>query len=378
MVQKRPSWVLNLALIGIGLVFALAVIGVVLLAFPQFRPNMMSFRVEQGDIFYHQAPWMRPPENMREVLATYWLAWDEEGFRIPHRRADTYTVVALGDSFTEAPNAPKPWPDVLADALDTPVRNLGFRGFGPREEMQAFELYGNPETVDIVVIGYFEGNDLSNAYSQRNAEFSPPANVTDRGMVPTDFSTITDRDERYPMQVELNGEAHDIAFLEGYIWALNAPVEVYAESRNLNLTRRNWAAIREMAPDACVVVAYFPDKGHIYLPYLSPDDRPILLQKATETYLNGDRVLTMREAPTTFEALLANLDNQRDAVQAITAELGLPMLDLTPMFEEAASNGEITYYTYDTHWNQRGHDLAGQAIADFLAAQPCSNGAQTQ
>lgn len=370
---KRPTWLLNLILIGIGIVFALILVGVILLVFPQLRPNTIRFTVEMGDIFYHQAAWMTPPDNGKDVLATYWLEWDEDGFRVPHWRADTYPVVALGDSFTEAPNAPKPWPDVLATALNMPVRNLGFRGFGPREEMQSFELYGNPEQVETVIIGFFEGNDLSNAFTTRNNAFQPPSAVTDRSMIPTDISAIENRDERYPMQIEINGVISDIALLEGYVWMLNGSYETYRDSRNLALTERNWRMIADAAPQACIIIAYFPDKSHIYLPYLTTEDQPILLQKTMETVLDSRQRLTQKAAPEmTFEALLANMDNQRDALAETSAALGLPFIDLTPVLTKAASTGELTYYTYDTHWNQRGHELAGNAIAEFVKSMPCN------
>lgn len=372
--NKRPAWVLNAILVGVGVVFALLLVGGVLLLFPQLRPNTIRFTVEMGDIFYHQAAWMTPPENGKEVLATYWLEWDHDGFRVPHWRAQNYTVVALGDSFTEAPNAPKPWPDVLATALDKPVRNLGFRGFGPREEMQSFEIYGQPREVETVIIGFFEGNDLSNAFTTRNNEFEPPSAVTDRSMIPTDITAIPDRDERYPMQISINGEISDIALLEGYVWMLNGSYETYRDSRNLELTALNWRAITEAAPQACVIVAYFPDKSHIYLPYLTAEDQPILMQKTMETVLDNRNRLIQQPAPEmTFDAVLANLDHQRDAVAEMASASGLPFIDLTPVLSEAAASGELTYYTYDTHWNQRGHEIAGNAIAAFLETQPCKD-----
>ncbi|NOG49495.1 MAG: SGNH/GDSL hydrolase family protein [Chloroflexi bacterium] len=221
-------------------------------------------------------------------MSIHWLEWDADGFRIPHRTADRYPIVALGDSFTEAANVGKPWPDVLADTLDRPVRNLGFRGFGPREERQAFDRFGDAAAVDIVVIGFFEGNDLSNAVTSRGRAFQPPSEVTDRSMIPTDVSTIAERDERYPMQVELSGGSEDIAFLEGYVWANTGTVETYAESVNLDLTARSWRQIAKQAPDACIVLAYFPVKSHVYLPYLSEAGRARLIEKAELTVLNDN------------------------------------------------------------------------------------------
>lgn len=362
---------LNVILIGVGIVFALIIAGVVLLLFPQLRPNTIQFTVAMGDIFYHQGPWMRPVENPNQPLSIHWLEWDADGFRIPHRTADRYPIVALGDSFTEAANVGKPWPDVLADTLDRPVRNLGFRGFGPREERQAFDRYGDAAAVDIVVIGFFEGNDLSNAVTSRGRAFQPPSKVTDRSMIPTDVSTIAERDERYPMQVELSGGSEDIAFLEGYVWANTGTVETYAESVNLDLTARSWRQIAKQAPDACIVLAYFPVKSHVYLPYLSEAGRARLIEKAELTVLNDNGELTHRQEPLSFEAVLAARGSQRDAVLARAEAEGLATLDLTPVLQSAAEDGEMVYYTYDTHWNQRGHDLVGEAIGHAITDGLC-------
>ncbi|MDQ7035589.1 MAG: hypothetical protein Q9P01_12360 [Anaerolineae bacterium] len=43
------------------------------------------------------------------------------------------------------------------------MRNLGFRGYGPQEEAIVFEEYGLAESPEVVVIGFFGGNDISNA-----------------------------------------------------------------------------------------------------------------------------------------------------------------------------------------------------------------------
>ena len=44
---------------------------------------------------------------------------------------------------------------------------------------------------------------------------------------------------------------------------------------------------------------------------------------------------------------------------------GLTSLDLLPTIRDA-SGEEALYYELDQHWNRRGHEVAGKAIADFL------------
>jgi len=42
-------------------------------------------------------------------------------------------------------------------------------------------------------------------------------------------------------------------------------------------------------------------------------------------------------------------------------------LDLTPHFRAEAASGAELYYPFDTHWNQNGHNLAAQAIANKMS-----------
>jgi len=63
---------------------------------------------------------------------------------------------------------------------------------------------------------------------------------------------------------------------------------------------------------------------------------------------------------------------QRDAVASrvrwIAGRIGVPMLDLTAPLAAADSVIAPTYYQTDSHWNRRGQDIAGQALAGFLGS----------
>jgi hypothetical protein len=364
---------LSLLLVALGVGFAGALVALVLALFPQLRPGTIVFSVKMGDIFFHTPEWVRVPENPDEVLSIHQIAWDADGFRIPARRAETYPILAVGDSFTEAANVARPWPDALAEASGQPVRNLGFRGYGPVEQARILELYGAASGASTVVVGYFEGNDLSDAINADPANIRLPSEAASFEIIPTDLDAITERDERYPMQVELDGARHDIAFLEGYLWWLNGETRAYARSRNLEIVAASWRQMREaMGDGVCLVIAYFPGSPHIYVPYLAPEYYDSVMRDAQRTIAGDDRVLRQRPQPTEYAAYIARLGNQRDAVAERAAELDLPFIDLTPVLKAAAERGEMVYYTYDTHWNQRGHDLVGQAIADYLNTDPCA------
>ncbi len=376
--EKQRGLLLNLMLIVGGIVFAGMTVFIFLALFPQFQPGMVIFRVKHGDIFFHHPQWMAVPENYEEMLSIHRVTYDEDGFRVPEHTASDYDVLALGDSFTEAMNAPRPWTDTLAAASGLTVRNLGYRGFGPVEEAYILGQVAPRSSARIVIIGFFEGNDLSNALSAQDAELVLPADITpeDREMLAVDFADYPERDERYPMQMTLNGTLQDIAFFEWYVWGLNATSErVYRRSQNMALTVEAWQQTRAAAGDACVILAYFPSKPHVYLPYLTPESQQRLMSNTHQRIAQAGQPLDQIRAETTFDALLQRRgylrDAVRDAARGRAEASGLVFFDTTPVLQAAAERGEMVYYVYDTHWNQRGHDLVGEALAQFLAGKPC-------
>ncbi len=373
--KNRPAW-LPKVLAGIfGIGIALGMIALLLAIFPRINPNNITFTVGMGDILFYQTAWLPPLDNANEVLSVHPIQWSADGFRVPRLTADSYTIIALGDSYTESANAAAPWPDVLAEESETPVLNLGFRGFGPLDEAETFKRYAAEEPAKTIIIGFFEGNDMSNAVTFQERGYIPPSETEDFNLIQADTENVAERNIRYPMQVDLNGTLHDIVFLEGYVWQLNGLYAAYERSLNLDLIAQSWQDIRAAAPpDACIIVAYFPDKSHIYLPFLTVEDRPILMQKASRTVAGDGKSLNTREPDAEdrdFNVLLTRLGNQRDAVADRAAAEGVVFFDTTPILQDAAAQGEILYYTYDTHWNQDGHLRVGTALADYLKLNPC-------
>ena len=65
-------------------------------------------------------------------------------------------------------------------------------------------------------------------------------------------------------------------------------------------------------------------------------------------------------------ALRAAVDWRYVALRQLVAETGIESIDLLPPLR-AAARGEQLYFARDTHWNARGHAVAAQAIADYVA-----------
>lgn len=385
--KAAQEWLTRIALIIVGVVVAFAIIRLVApfviregnARYANMNLGEVEYTVGAGDLFLVQPDSIAPPENPYEVLSRHQLGWDEDGFRVPAMPADAYSIVALGDSYTEATNVALPWSDVLARELNTPVRNLGFRGYGPQEEALVFEQYGAVENPEIVVIGFFGGNDISNAgsFEGREDSFSVPSLVQDL-VVSFDISGEPWQSDaatfQYPVMLRLNETRQvPMAFFNSYTSWLNITADDLRQSKNLEETIESWRAMQAAAsPATCIVLAFLPSKEQIYLPYVVPEQQNNIVGGMVQRSIHEPgETISKEDIQPTWDDLMGRLNNLRTVMGEAATATGLRFVDLSPAFDAAAANGKILYYTYDTHWNQRGHDLAGQVIGEFLRNGGC-------
>ncbi len=348
----------------------------------------IKFYVGMGDLFIAQPNTIAPPDDPNAVLDEYVLTWDEDGFRLPQNPAETYPIIALGDSFTEAPNVGTPWTDILADKSGLAVRNMGFRGYGPVEQAIVMKEYESNTSADYVIIAFFEGNDISNAQSYfwqyteenpyqlphiaRQAMREDPRQVLLWTFEPPQGDTF-----KYPVTMTMNDTPQPMAFLEGYIWNNIVSADDLRASRPIEMTIQAWRDIKAVSGDACVILAYLPSKETIYLPYVTESDRAKIFEKPIHLILADDKFLRVEDDPDgSYEKWYDGRYVIRETIQASAQAENIAFIDLTPHFEARAQTGEVLFYVYDTHPNQDGHDLIGTVLADALReSNPCEGGA---
>jgi hypothetical protein len=396
---KSSSRTRSLAQIAGLVIFGLSVSVLLILLlirlFPQLEPGGQRtiFTQLDGDTFRHQPGLVRPPaENV--VLEDVIRRDDPDGFRQPATTADRYPIIALGDSFTDG--GQRPWVDFLAARLNTPVRNLGWSGFGPLEYAQVMRQFGDDygaESRRWVLVAFFEGNDLSNtmtAYQRAqetggevvlNLDRSRARPITDVRTLKeyTDIRLLDNDQYLYPLtQFAPDGSTYELAYISDYIWWLNGEAETYRSSRNAELLAGALASIvadaRAYSPGACVGLVYAPVKGHIYFPYADPDgNRRYVLENALTLQQDADGWLSFSGvAPVNYDLLISRFDNQRTVVREIAEAAGMQFIDLVPAFQQQAENGgPLTYYTYDSHWSEAGHRLASETAAAYLETASC-------
>lgn len=393
MQTKTLAWWLKGLLVigGVGTAYLLAT-GLLTL-FPHLLPGGNPYartnegvaldvivKTTDGDMFAWFPGKIRPPEE-DVVLAAFRLAWDTDGFRQPAQAAAHYPIAAFGDSFTEAANVALPWPDMLAQYLEVPVRNYGYRDYGPIEIAKAASEFAGKEARAWLLYAYFSGNDLANnnrttRIEERSPFFlMPHLAARAAGEVQTPAAQPTAEHYDFPLPVIIGGNYYEMVFFPQYIWAQLAPPEGFEASRTFEILGQQLDVMtHSVPPETCKALIFTPTKEHLYYRYIYETERQWIRGVGQAPYIDAAGLLQWRDYAYSAEeeaALLAHLNDQRDAVAGLVAsKAGWLFIDLLPAFEEAVGRGELLYYPYDTHWNQAGHNLAASVIAQAMQDAP--------
>lgn len=383
-------------LITVGTAFAIGLVLLVLYLFPSLtgaddnplaraeagQTLPVEFWLTDGDYFFHQQGRIRPPEE-DILLDSYTITWDENGFRVPAMQAEQYPIVAFGDSFTEGTTVAQPWVDLLASELDTPVENLGYRGYGPKEIAFTAENFLGDDPRSWVLYMHFSGNDLSNANRPLDNNLTNRQPVSQlawltRQLISGTRAQVVENPTGqydYPMPVIIGGGYYEIALLEDLLWWQVAPEGGFLDTNTFDVIGDALTTVETLAPDnACRAVIFAPSKEQIYYPYIHEDVRQWVRGIARQTVVNSRGTVVLEDMPLAEadEAeFIASLGDQRDALRALAEENGWLFIDLLEPFQQVAyergiASESLLYYQYDGHWSPAGHELATQVISEFM------------
>ena len=342
-----------------------------------------------------------PPIYVSSDLPVIEFRTDGDGFRNSQdfEHAD---VIALGDSFTEAPQvqAEEAWPSVVSAITGLTVRNLGMSGYAPQQAMFALERFGLPLSPELVLFPVFEGNDLIDAEQYkvyRESHLPWPVFWAKCNSVTAARSSVWLRvhysflratlfhlgdligpvlwgrrpwagPARYtlfnPVRGEIAGVPIRMAFYDHYLHTSSLSKEYWSQRGGWGLTCDTILRVKELCDEANarLVIVIFPTKGGVYLPLLQGAYDPDKFDR----YI----IEMMGESPAEGHTWQGDfLSNHRDLstiVQEFCVAHAIDCLDLWPAFHAAASQGELVYFPFDTHWNAQGHRLAAKAMVHQL------------
>jgi hypothetical protein len=362
----------------------------------RLRPNLKTYcEWWHGDIVRmgFLSPDLFGAEHHRYPFET-----DAEGFRNP-AVPERIDIATLGDSFVDAMTSPREesWPARLEQISGRQVQNYGTSSYGPQQELYVLEDYVIRHHPREVVLAYFAGNDLFDAErfdSWEHGGDKPGEEATGwrlkkkfrrhetlflesaaRRLLPAappkDSGT-----NRKTAGLSFDRGAYEIpgpagaplrfAFMPPYLQKLASSRAELERRRGWELTRTAISRMRDVCAQhgSRFTVLFIPSKDEVYWPLVERSLGPEELQQSL------DFVNSYNHMPVRAPDIRANRLAQNELMREVCAGAGIPFLDLTPAFEQAAASGRAAYFADDAHWNAAGHELAAQELARFLAGQP--------
>jgi hypothetical protein len=296
-------------------------------------------------------------------------------------RADMPVVVAIGDSYSQGV-VPHHFhfTSVCERALeDCAIYNMGIAATGPAEYLHLMKTEALPLDPDLIVINLFMGNDISDCLGKRLRDLTDilrygfaPDNFF-LYLLPSRFARIHAEEQKTghgagEIQGEKAGDEQIISSMdalhEEFPWLADPMKEQPSFSKEnyleicgdrIGIACGEWDAPYKALfslLDEMVAAA-----GEVPLAFLLiPDEFQIENQLWNDVLSELDSIKVDRFQP------------QRLIKEWLDAR-GLPYLDLLPIFQEVpatADGNKHLYHFRDTHFNTRGNEKAGEALATFI------------
>jgi hypothetical protein len=370
--RTMPIFV-NIILIFISTTVAL-VIGEVGLRLWGFQPgNAYERLINHNDSFlgYRMIPGSH--EDIKGPGGVYSvdiipLGFDEEiGFRDDGITEPVYSIF-LGDSFVWGYGVS------LADSVSEQFERLSGRdsvnlgmtaGTSPIQYSRLFSEYGSELGPEFAFIGFFIGNDFGDSVHFANwilsgKTISYPAWMTAQKK---GYST---RNWNIQLRLFLYSHSSLFRFISDRI-DFGSNVSRSDVDDNIFHVKTNFLNLRL-------------DKGQLLAEWTEagPEQLKLTQEALEQIQLFGEQrnievvVFIIPTKEMVYQILLPELEDREIAdvryssLLEILSELEITSIDLLPIFQEAASDGEQLYFEIDGHWNARGHQLAAVSIYDFI------------
>ena len=293
---------------------------------------------------------------------------DGRGFRNAEPWPEDVDLVVIGDSFTAAELIQEPYWQGISDSMLI----LAVPGTGTLEQQRLFDEFALPRKPETVVLAFFAGNDLNDTqfFADMLREGFTLHDKSHQDKNPLDYSVVfrilqyvseattpsADRSCHYPVTAHADPPT-PVVFYRKFLPLLGADRASLLQSEKLALTRKS---LSEMAnalqpSGARLLLMYIPQKAELYWNYLDDASKAKIIEVESR-----DRSLTG------LDKIDENLSVQREVMRELADALGIAFLDLTAPLDEAIRAGAQPYFFADTHWNQQGHNIARNALLDFL------------
>jgi hypothetical protein len=309
---------------------------------------------------------------------------------------DSADIIAIGDSFTMGVDVTlgERWVDHVSRLTGWTVYNMGVGGVGLSQELELYRRYGTVVAAPAVLLGVYGINDLvdeENYQRFRSSGMSPKEwayglagqvyprptlgflqlirkqliahRLSEfRGLAapPRDLEPVRARGPAGPTKMSYyphyQVQAYRVATLgpEAYppVAAMVASLRTFAEKCRVQ--------------GRLLGVLYFPIKQTIYPP--SDDEQEewlafvqAFVPEAREGDWSRERLVEAGR-----RVLDGDLQLERH-LSEVCNRMGVAFHSVRPELRQAATrSGDLTYYHFDTHWNDKAHAAAGRSVAEWL------------
>ncbi|MCB0350856.1 MAG: SGNH/GDSL hydrolase family protein [Bdellovibrionales bacterium] len=311
---------------------------------------------------------------------------NEFGFNDNHavkKEPDVFRIIILGDSFNWYGGTACNYPALIEKSLnDVPdfkknkieVINMGYPMTGTREQYLLLKRHLLQYNPDLVLLGFFVGNDFRDAVLDRkrivlNAAF---IDIDPRHIVEVFGYPIVPRSRAYVLlthmstirkNTELGWDANIgvCDFAPGPTMTEDAFSKVAFE--NLQWGHKNFS-IDQMQEQYKNVSETIYLMKH-YLKKQNIDFKVLILPDELQV---DESVFNEELAKTQFSKEDIDIELSRKKIKEILSTENIEYLDLFPMFKKIGSDKRL-YILRDTHFNKDGTELAASEITKWLVPQ---------
>lgn len=379
----------NMAALAFGLAVALVVAEIALRVIGYSSPSFLRPHPVYGWLYKpHLSGWYR-------LEGKAWLEINERGFRdVAHsfeKPAGTYRIAVLGDSYTAAQEVDfearfsQVLERLLNDRNDTAkkveVINLGCSGFGTAEELLVWRNEARLYEPDLVLLAFLTGNDITDNAPRLELHPRPRPffELKDGALEPDESFRESDQ---YIARTSRKWQA--------IYWLLDHS----RLAQLLNIARLRFRSASAAPAEAAIpgddpglnVGVYSPPQDTAWeeaweitealVARLDAEVRSAGAEFVVVTLSNSGQVTPDEQRRQAFIERLSveDLFYPERRVAAFCAARDIPCLNLAPtLLARAQQSGEPLHgfgpaLDYG-HWNERGHEAAGELIADWIGAR---------
>lgn len=384
---RYPKIIQNLALAGVGVIIALGLLEVGARVLPSpFQGPENGIETCAGPLGWRGKPFYQTTSATGDYVHDLKLnsMGMHDGEHAPAKPADTFRVLMLGDSFTQATQVREGETahQVLEDLLnrDNPGRqaeviSAGVGGWGTGQQLIYYREEGRHYQPDLVLLMFFMGNDVKDNLPGRGIT------VEGRNCYMAYFVQTEDRLDPVPWAYAPGVKAPTGQTFPGQKTLLSGLSRLHHHSRLY--TQVEPLLVLEQEP---VSLVDFYTRHNPTFDYAFDLTIALVRQLQQEVQQDGaefrvvlispvDLVDFSRMGPAEREALYRRTPALRAAEELdpnltltqLFSKTGIEVLDLLPSFLwHIDETGEVLYFAGDKHWTAAGNHLAAETIYKWL------------